>query len=189
MSYTPPAGTLPSREVSKILSDILGSEMCLDESHCLLGNQKWDIPADKKLFVVIFDQSAPPFGGVSFLDTDPDSSTNGSEIQQSNVLHDCRVEIMSFDSEARLRKEEVGLALNSFLSQQKQAEFGIQIGRAQVPVDASDTEVTGRLFKYVIHVNVTALHQKVKPSAGYYDRFNGAVTDGSALPPQVNTQP
>lgn len=190
MSFTPPAGTLPAREVSKIVMDILQEEMELDAEHCLLGNQKWDIPADKKLFVVVFDQTPRPFGAANFLDTDASSSTVNQEIQQLATLHDVRVEIMSFSDEARLRKEEVVLALASFYSQQLQGQHLVQIGRAQQPVDASETEVTGRLFKYVAHVNVTALHQKIKapPGAGYYDKFNGAVVDGTTLPPAVQTQ-
>lgn len=178
------------REVAKIIADILQAEMVLNDAHCLLGDQKWDIPADKELFVVVFDQSAPPIGAATHLDTDAASSTFGKEVQQSTVLHDVRVEIMSYDADARLRKEEVGLALNSILAQQLSEKYGIQIGRAQSPVNASETEVTGRLQKFVVHVNVTALHQKAKtpPGAGYYDKFNGATVDGSAKTPEVATQ-
>lgn len=191
MSFTPPAGTLPAREVSKIVKDILQEEMGLDDAHCLLGNQKWDIPADKKLFVVVFDLSPRVFGAANVLDTDESSTTVNQEIQQLTAVHDVLVEIMSYDNDARLRKEEVVLALQSFFAQQLMGQYRVQIGRAQAPVDASDTEVTGRLFKYVVHVNVTCLHQKIKapPGAGYYDKFNGAVVDGTALPPAVSAQP
>lgn len=179
-----------AREVAKIVADILGTEMELDEAHCLLGNQKWDIPADEELFVVVFDQAAPPIGAANYLDTDEASATFGKEIQQSTVLHDVRVEIMSFDASARLRKEEVGLALASILAQQQAEQYGIQIGRAQTPVDASETEVTGRLQKFVIHVAVTAMHMKVKtpPKADYFDKFNGATVAGTIKPPRITDQ-
>lgn len=179
-----------AREVSKIIADILGEELVLDPEHCLLGDQKWDIPADKKLFVVVFEQAGPPFGAATYLDTDEASSTFGKEIQQSSVLHDCRIEIMSFDGEARARKEEPGLALAGLLAQQRAAEFGIQIGRAQSTVNASDAEVTGRLQRFVIHANVTALHQKVKepPKADYFDKFNGATAPGIAKPKVTDQQ-
>lgn len=185
-----PAGTL-EREVAKIVADLLASEMGLDEAHCLLGDQAWDIPGDKKLFVVVFDQAGPTIGAADYLDADASSSTYGKEVQQSSVLHDVRVEVMSLKSgEARVRKEEVGLALASIAARQAAGRYRVQIGRAQPPVDASETEVSGRLLKFVVHVNVTALHQKVKdpPAPGFYDKFNGATVDGSAKTPEVSTQ-
>lgn len=191
MSAPPTVGALPAREVSKVLMDILQAEMDLDATHCLLGDQKWDIPADSKLFVVIFDDAGPPFGACDFLDTDPTSPFLGLEVQQSSVLHHCRVDIMSFDAEARTRKEEVGMALASLAAQQAQGQHKMQIGRPQAPVNATATEEAGRLFRYVTSVNVTALHQKVKappPGADYYDEFNGAQTPGTALPPEVKLQ-
>lgn len=176
-------GTL-EREVAKVLADILQSELGLDPAHCLLGEQKWDIPADQQLFVVVFDQTAPPIGGVSYLDTDETSPSAGKEVQESTVMHEARIEIMSFDQSARVRKEEVGMALASLLAQQLSERYHLQIGRAQAPVSASETEVAGRLQRYVIRVNVTALHRKVKepPKADYYDKFN--VRPGHAA--QVN---
>ena len=179
-----------SREVSKIVADILQEEMGLDKDHSILGDQKWDIPKDKKLFVVIFDQAAPPTGAANFMDTDQESKTFGKEIQQSNVIHDIRVEIMSYDADARLRKEEVGLALASFFAQQLSGKYGIQIGRAQSPINASDTEVTGRMLRYVIHLNITALHVKIKdlPSADFFDKFNEATEDGTIKAPEITEE-
>lgn len=186
---TATTGTI-AREVAKVIADVLGAEMALDQAHCLLGDQKWNIPADKALFVVVFDQGGPTVGASNFLDTDATSDTYGLEVQQSSVLHDIRIELMSYDSEARIRKEEPGLALSSIAAQQAEGLYLVQIGRAQTPVDASETEVSGRLLKFVTHVNVTALHQKVKtpPGSGYFDKFNGATADGSANPPEVDPQ-
>lgn len=188
-----PARAIPTtiaREVAKIVADLLASEMGLDEQHCLLGDQKWDIPADKQLFVVVFDQAAAPIGAASYLETNPASINVDKEIQQAAVLHDVRVEIMSFDADARLRKEEVGLALGGIASQQAGEQYGLQIGRAQPPVNASETEVSGRLQRFVIHVNVTALHQKVKtpPGYGYFDKFNGATEAGTIDSPSITDQ-
>lgn len=182
-------GTI-AREVAKIVADVLGAELDLDPAHCLLGDQEWNIPTDKKLFLVVFDQSGPTIGAANYLETDPSSVDANKEIQQANSLHSLRIEIMSFNGDARTRKEEVGLALASIRALQAAEAAGIQIGRAQAPVDASETETTRRLLKFVVRVNVTALHQKIKapPGAGFYDKFNGATADGSAKSPEVNTQ-
>lgn len=191
MSAAPAAipGTL-QREVAKLAADILVEELGLDAKHCLLGDQKWDIPADKLLFVVVYDDGGPVIGAANFLDTDSDSDTYLKEIQQETILHDVRVEMMSFDSEARVRKEEAGMAFASIFAQQIAGQYRVGIGRAQRAVNASDTETTGRLLKYVTHLNITALHQKVKtpPGAGYDDKFNGAVVDGTINSPEVQTQ-
>lgn len=178
-----------TREAAKIAVDILMSELDLDAEHCLLGNQKWDIPKDKALFVVVFAQAAPPYGGTSFVDNDSASPSFGKEIQQVTVLHDIRVEIMSFDNSARVRAMEVGMAFASLYAQQLAERYNITIGRTQVPVDASDSEPTGRLQKFVTHTNIGALHQKVKgTNADYFDKFNGATVDGSAKPPSIAAQ-
>lgn len=178
-----------TREAAKIAADILQAEMELDEQHCLLGDQKWDIPADKGLFVVVFAQASPPYGGANFIDNDPTSSTYGKEVQQASVLHDVRVEIMSFDNSARVRATEVGLAFNSFFAQQLSEKYNISIGRTQPAVNATDSEPSGRLQKFVTHTNMTALHQKIKgQNPEYFDKFNGAEADASANPPTIAAQ-
>lgn len=180
------------REVAKIVADILGYEMELDEKHCLLGDQQYTIPADKQLYLVVFSQAGAPFGGTTFIDNDSASATFGKEVQQATVVHDVRIEQMSFDNSARVRMMEPGLALASFFAQQMAEKYRIGIGRAQTPVDASGTEVTKRLLKYVTHVNVTALHQKIKalPEADYFDKFN--IRPGytnPVNPPKISDQP
>lgn len=180
-----------AREVSKIVADILQAEMGLEDDHCLLGNQKFDIPKDKKLFVVVYDKTPVPVGSTKFLEPDQASVNFGKETQQVTVVHDVLIEIMSLDSgEARERKEEVLLALNSLFADQQAEEFRIQIAKPQAPVDASETETTARLQKFVTHVNITAMHQKIKapPKGDYFNKFNGATTDGTANPPETKTQ-
>lgn len=184
-----PYGTI-AREVGKIVMDVLQEEMVLDAEHCLLGNQDWKMPPDQKLFVVIFDGAGPVIGQTTYTDMDPESPTLGLEIQEQAVVHDVRLESFSFDDEARVRKEEIGMALGSYFAQLQESRWRVQIARAQTPVDASDTEVTERLLKYVTHVNVTALHRKVKTNAPapYYDKFNGASVNGTANIPATSLE-
>ena len=177
------------REISKIIADILQVELGLDDEHCILGDQKFEIPKDEKLFVVVFDDSIKYIGNTKFLETDEESVNAGQEVQQASGLHSIRIEIMSFGKEARVRKEEIIMALNSFTSDQVQEKSLIQISRAQSPVNATAAEETENLFRYVVLVNVTALHQKVKklPQFGFYDKFNGATEDQTINQPEVNT--
>lgn len=190
-----PAGTLPERAVDDVVADVLAYEFALDAAHCLLGNMKYKIPPDQQLYVVVFDDMGPPFGVTAFLDQDEASPTFGQEVQQASVLHAVRVEVMGFLTDAgydpaKAAANRLASALGGFYAQQLAGQYRMQVGRAQQPVNASDAEVTGRLVRYVARVNVTALHQTAKnpPGAGYFDKFNGATTDGTANPPEVQSQ-
>ena len=177
------------REPAKVVLDILQSELGLDNAHCLMGEQKWDIPPDQKLFLVAYDAGGPIISTQTILDI---SVLPPVELQQMVMMHDIRIEIMSYLSpEARARKEEIGLALESFFSRDKQELESCQVSRIQRPVDATASEETGTLWKYVAHVNVTALHTKTKSGAPYlyYSKFNVEpgpahdAPDGTVYPP------
>ena len=194
MIPAPAPFTLPDRAVDLVVMDVLQAELGLDAQHCLLGNQEYDIPNDS-LFVVIFDDAGPAYGACDFLDEDATSPTFGLEVQQSTVQHTVRVAIMAFIrddgyDEAKAKKEQVVHALGSIFSQQAMGQHRMSIGRPTQPVNASDAEGTRRLVRYDSAVKVTALHQTAKapPGAGYYNKFNGATTDGTALPPPVTVQ-
>jgi hypothetical protein len=175
-----------TREAAKVIADVLQAELDLDEQHCLLGDQKWTMPKDDKLFVAVFDDSPRAIGSANFRNADWD------EVQQVNTLHDIRIEIMSFGPEARTRKEEVIMALGSERARQTAERWNCQI--APVPasplINASEAEVSARLLRYVVHFNLTRMHEKVVKSRGvdYFDKFNGATQDGSAKSPEVVTQ-
>ena len=170
------------REPSKVVADVLISEMGLDDAHCVLGDQPWPIPPDTALYISVFE-SGPKIIG---LKTEMDDSNPPREIQSGSGLYDVRIELYSLvpGKEARTRRMEVGMALASFAAQQAMAASSCQISRILEPVDASESEGAGQVFKYVIHVNVTALFQKIKTSMLYFDKFNGATEDGTANPPQ-----
>lgn len=180
-----------TRGVDQIVADVVAAELGLDAAHCLCGDQDWDIPPDAKLFVVVFDDDGPVIGEGSFLDVDPASPTFEKEVQTCAKMHRVRVEAMSLSDEAKARKEEIGLALTSQRAQQAMGQYGVSIGRPGQAVNASEAEVTRRLRRFVIAVNVTAVHRKVQaPPAGadFFDKFNGAQADGTALPPSVATE-
>jgi len=171
------------REPAKVVADILQSEMELDAGHCLLGDQEWDLPSDRGLFAVVFDDAQHTIGTTTEMDQ---TGPLPAEVQKHASIHDIRIEIMSFDNSARTRKVEVSMALTSFFAQQKMEEYNCQISRPQAPTNATETEVTGRLHRYVIRVRVTCLQTKTKTSAQYFDKFNGAVVDATINAPEVN---
>jgi hypothetical protein len=188
--------TLPARAVDLVVADVLQYELGLDAAHCVLGNQKYRIPADRKLFVVVFDDMGPSYGQATFLDTNPESPTVGLEVQQSTILHAVRAEVMGYlgdngEDVAKAAAPRVAGALNGLYAQQQMGLYRFKIGRAQSPVPATGAEETAELVRYMVRVNVTALHQTVKappPGADYFDKFNGATIDGTINPPEVALQ-
>lgn len=187
------APTTVEREAVKVVCDVLQAELGLDDKHCLLSDQEYDIPADEQLFAVIFDSRSKPVGAANALDTDPASPTVGQEIQQSAVFHEIIVALMSFNGDARARKEEVGLALQSSTARMLGEKWGVTIYRPSEPIDATDAEGGSRLRRYDTHVKVSQLHQKVKaPGAGVFTKFNvpsGEFADGTINPPSITTEP
>jgi type II secretory pathway component PulL len=110
------------------------------------------------------------------------------------MLHDIRIEIMSYISPvARLRKEEVALALESLESRLAQEDANCQVSRVHGLIDATAAELTGMLWRYIAHVNVTALHTKTRTSAPYFSKFNvepgpaHTAPDGTVNQPEVSS--
>jgi len=176
------------REPAKIVADLVRAELELDTAHCMVGDQPWEIPSDTKLFVSVHDDGGPIIGVSSEID---ETVSPLKEIQKSTILHDIRIEIMSLwpGNEARTRKEEVVQALESQRAQDVMDAHNCSIGRVRSLVNASEAEVAGRLIRYTLHVNVTALHVKERLNPPYYDKFNEATQDGTANPPLINVDP
>lgn len=191
-----PIGALPVIPPDELLQQIMAYEFGLDEFHCLLGNQEYEIPSDQKLFVAIFDNMGPPYGQCTFLDTDETSPTYGLEVQQSTILHTLIIALMAYITDdgyddAKAQAPRVAGALQGFFAQQLMGEAQIQFGRAQAPVNATGAEGVARLVRYDTRLNATVLHQVVKPpppGADYFDKYNGATVDGTILPPTMTLQ-
>lgn len=163
---TPP--TTIAVEPIKVVRDILKSELGLDEGAIMLAYEKWDIPATEGLYVAL-SYMGPGKIVANVNDFDPVAD---QEIQQVTMVNTVQIDVMSFDGSARVRKEEVAMALASIYSQQQQEKNNMQIGRQPTAfADASNLEVTKMLNRFVTTVSVTSLHVKRK-SAGYFDKFN-----------------
>ena len=160
------------REPIKVLADIIAHEMELTPGQIMLKNQKWFVP-DTGLYVALGYISSRAIGNSSRQVDSPEGMT---ELMEVNMNHLVQVDIMSpgEDPAARLRKEEVLLALASIYSEQKQTEHGIQIGRLPMDLlDASSLEEPGMLNRFTTTFRITATHRKQKATADYYDQFLG----------------
>ena len=173
--------TYINREPLKVVAQIIQHELGLDDFHVVDGNEKFDIPTDQKLFVALFDEGTKPVSRMNRFDP----STN-SEMQSHTLIHSIRIEVCSLISdEARKRKEEVSMALDSIYAQQTMEQYQCSVASFSTFTNATAAEVSGMLKRYSATVNVTAIHGKVQP-VSYFDKFNNATVPQTTLPPEVN---
>ena len=94
-----------------------------------------------------------------------------TEQQGVNMNELYQIDVMSADNTARLRKEEILMALASIYAQQLQEIYQMQIARIPTQFnDASAVEGGARMNRYTLTVAVNALYTKEK-AAAYYDTF------------------
>lgn len=169
------------------LRDILIQEMTLDPSRVNLYNQKFKLPTDEDLFIVIAHTASKAYR----VKNDATVNSNFYDCQYLNVHEIYDISILSRSDEAYFRKEEVLMALASQYAQQVQEQYAFQIARIPSGFnDVSEVEGAARLYRYVISVPVLAWYSKQR-TQNYYDTFNGAVSTESIpdVPFSIDTNP
>lgn len=150
---------------------ILQPELGLDDDHCNIYNQKYRIPADDGLFVVVSIIGSTPFGVTSKWVNQPDSNEL-IEQQGCNVVEMLQIDVFSKSPAARLRAHEVIFALNSNRAQQVADTYSLSIGRLPTSFnDISALESSARLNRYALAFNVTRAYVKTAPIP-FYDQFS-----------------
>lgn len=163
-----------AREPIKVVADILQKEMEIPDGQIMLGYQKWDIPTDPGLYVALVYIGGKAIGNNNYFTSSGDEPAQQIEHQEVAMRHVVQIDLLSFDASARIRKEEVLMALRSIYSQQQQEKYAMSIARIPSDlVDASSLEETKMLNRFTLTVPVTALHTKTK-AAPYYDKFKTA---------------
>lgn len=157
------------REAIKILADVIQHELELQDGQVMLENQQYNIPQTQGVFVVLSYVSGAVIGNNSYPVPTPAGMTERLEV---NMRYLVQIDIMSADASARLRKEEVIMALGSMYSQNLQTANGMSIG--PVPpggfINAGSLEQTLRLNRYTMTVAVTARTVKTK-AVDYFSEF------------------
>lgn len=160
---------LTTREPVKVIADILKSEMGLADGQIMLDYEKINILPDPGLYIAISYIGGKAIGNNNYFD-----SLTIKEIQEVAMSEIVQIDILSFDSSARKRKEEVIMALRSVYSQQAQELNVMQIAR--IPdgfQNISSLEETKILNRFTMTIVIKALYRKEK-SVEYYDKFSDA---------------
>lgn len=173
MNNTP---TTTAVEPVKVVADIIQNQMGLTSRQIALAYQDYQIPSDGLFVMVGYLGPTETIANQGYFD-----AATGSEVQEVAVRHTIQIELMSMapDNSARIRKEEVLLALKSFYSQQQQDKNLIGIAWLMSDfIDATSVEATTMLNRYITTCSVNALHRKVL-TAGSFDSFAIELTTAS----------
>jgi len=155
----------------QLVCDIIQTYMQLQVGQVMLWDQKWNVPNDSRLYVVISELSCKPFANNNRLDG---SGSSLNTILSTNFQVTLQLNVMSRTDIARLRKEEVILALMSDYSERQQEINSFYIA----PISSSFinlSEVDGAAIPYQYSINVNMQYFVSKTQAvNYYDSFDEA---------------
>ena len=158
------------REPIKVLADVIKGEMGLEAGQVMLAFQSWEIPKDDGLYVAISVLSGKAIGNNNYLEDAGAGLAN--EIQQIAMTEMVQIDVMSFNSDARARKEEILMALASQRCLRAQADYSFQIaGMPQGFANASSLEETKYLNRYTTTLIIKSIKTKTK-TAEFYDTFD-----------------
>ncbi len=159
-----------------LVCDIIATKMNLDRSRVYLWDQKINEPTDSGLFVIVSVEQVKPFGNNSrFVD--------GVNQQYVNCLATVGIDIISRGPDARDRKEEILLALNSQYSEQQQEANSFYIGRISTSF-LNLSPLDGAAIPYRYHMTFLMQYCVSKtPSVDYFNRFDEPIAIVNKVPP------
>lgn len=166
-------------ELIKIICDVLAQGMDVDAKRIHAYNQKWPIPPDSGLFMVVGFLGAKPFGNnrteQSFdpVVVSPTVTTPGglAEVQTLNVQETYWIDVFSKDESARARMHEVNFAMMSTYSQQLSEKYSFQLAGLPLSfIDTSASEGSSMLTKYTATFVALRAYSQTRVIE-YFDKF------------------
>jgi hypothetical protein len=150
----------------QLVCDIIQTQMNLSQGQVYLWDQKLFIPTDDRLYVAVGVLSCKPFGNSNTIDS------NGNSLQVASMQATVSIDILSRGPDARDRKEQVLLALNSNYAESQQELNSFYIGKlSQSFVNLS--EIDGPAIPY--RFNISFLMQyfvSITQAVPYFSQFS-----------------
>ncbi len=136
---------------------ILVDQMGLAKDRVNIYDEKWKIPPDEELFIVVEYRSGKVIANRNtFVSTGGDPT----EVQDINMLEQLTIGVFSRNRSATQRKEEVYMAIMSSFAESLQEKYSFKIARVGAIVDLSTLEGTAMLKRYDIDLSVYAWYEK-----------------------------
>ena len=163
------------REPIKIIADILKNCMNLTNEQIYIYNQDFKIPQTKGLFVLIQYNNSSNYSTTNEFIPAPEGVDTAQEYISMLTREYYTINVVSKNDEARQRKEEVIMALNSNYSQDQQGLYQFQIAKISNSfVNVSELEGAGMLNRFAINISLLAFYNKVTDTS-FYDNFNNQI--------------
>lgn len=154
----------------KILRNLIKNGLGLDDAHCYIYNNKWIMPEDKGLFVVIGIINSEVIGNnLKYRSTE----TEFKAITSTTFCTDYSIDIFSADTSARTKQFELINLLGSFEALQSQERNGYSIARLPSSfTDLSALEGDKILNRY--RATIRVFHKvQTEREATYFDKLSG----------------
>lgn len=132
-----------TKQPIEILADIIQWEMGLSDSDVIISNSGVHVPNNKGILIVISLAPVKVISSISLFD----HSLN-KEKKEASILQFFDINILSADSTAQDRKEEVLLSITSFSALKKGEEEGFRLVRFGDILDLSEIEGDRSLNRY-----------------------------------------
>ena len=158
-------------QIEEYIVDIIRKELGLSQQNVWIHSQNRKIPPQsQELYVTV--------GCVDFLPISSKSRYNpedDSEIQTVYGRASVQIDILSRSIEARKRRAELLMALNSFYSKEIQDKYQFRIFELpQRFINTSSLEGGSEINRFSLIIRAMISEDKVI-SAAYYDTFNAAI--------------
>lgn len=165
-------------QIENYIVDIIRSEMELDQQHIWVEAQNRKIPTNAdELFVTVGTVDFNPISSKSYF---VGETTNERQVVYGRAL--MQVDIYSRSTEARTRRAEVLMALNSFYSQEIQNKYHFRI--FEVPsafINTSHLEGGSNINRFTVRFYAMCSVVKEKKT-DYYNTFNAEInSDGTKI--------
>tara|TARA_R110000803_G_scaffold172825_1_gene235619 strand:- start:534 stop:1100 length:567 start_codon:yes stop_codon:yes gene_type:complete len=166
------------------LVDILRFEMALPDAQVWIKSQNRKIPNTQDLFVIVGSQEPMPFSNTKEIIENAQSEV--IQVQQVQMREVVNVDIVSASDEARKRKHEVIMALNSYYAEQVQEANQFRIFEIpQAFLDTGDAEGGSELNRFTLSIVCHSWYRKEKvlesPNGDYYNDFDTRVDDAESI--------
>lgn len=150
-----------------VIQQILVKQMNIPASRVFAYNSNIELPKDTDLFIPLFYTERRPISNNAKMVS---TEAGIEEHQNTNMVEDVIISLMSVDTSARDRVQDVFMALRSYYSQDLQAKNKLHISTIGEAYDKSFLEETSMLNRFDIKIRIFRAYEKIN-IVDYYDKF------------------
>lgn len=158
-----------------LFCEVLQREMSLSNGRVYLWDQKINQPKDSGLYIAVAVLNLKPFGNTNRNASAGSNPGDGlNSVKSVNMLATLQLSAISRGPEARDRKEEIILALNSNYAQAQQEANSFYIGKLPAGgqfVNLSEVDGAAIPYRFDLSVNLQYFFRKVQ-AVPYLDDFS-----------------